>query len=354
MNIKRILPIEANLIIKNIKDYVFQEKVHYLKDTDKPRCYFLDAASYDNLGDQAIALAMTYFLTDVFGEERVAVVNETDLLRQFKSIKAEIKPKDVIALSGGGNMGDKYPRYEAIRRKVIKAFPNNKIVIFPQTIDYTNDKYGKKQLKKSVQVYRKHKNLYVCARENRSFERMQKLYNHVLSVPDIVFSLCGRFDLSDVDKRYEVGICLRDDNESMLAEGKRESLINIIKKKYNSSLSLSTMCEGKCQIRNKDNRINAIKNILSKFATCKLVVTDRLHGMIFCILSGVKCIALDNTNHKVSGVLKNLSGDLSGVILSDYDHISAGLSLIDDSAPSFLDMSDAYQNLIQILKGIRS
>ena len=320
MNIKRILPIEANLIIKNIKDYVFQEKVHYLKDTDKPRCYFLDAASYDNLGDQAIALAMTYFLTDVFGEERVAVVNEIDLLRQFKSIKAEIKPKDVIALSGGGNMGDKYPRYEAIRRKVIKAFPNNRIVIFPQTIDYTNDKYGKKQLKKSVQVYRNHKNLYVCARENRSLNIMKKLYkDRVYLVPDIVFYLWEKIEFS-ASERKNVGICLRDDDESILTIDLKNRVRDEVSKKY-CFRDISTIKTGTEKIVSMEQRYNAIYDKISEFSEFKCIITDRLHGMIFSLLSMTPCCVFDNKNHKVFGIVESWHLDKGVYKCVDYKDI---------------------------------
>ena len=40
---------------------------------------------------------------------------------------------------------------------------------------------------------------------------------------------------------------------------------------------------------------------MSEFASCKLVITDRLHGMIFSAITGTKCFALDNLSKKVSG-----------------------------------------------------
>ena len=38
---------------------------------------------------------------------------------------------------------------------------------------------------------------------------------------------------------------------------------------------------------------------LSQFRAAKLVVTDRLHGMILCLLSGTPCLVLPNSNHKI-------------------------------------------------------
>ena len=65
MNIKHVLPIEANYALKHIKDSIKQ----IVPTVEKPslasnrRVFFLDAPAYGNLGDQAIALAMEYLKT---------------------------------------------------------------------------------------------------------------------------------------------------------------------------------------------------------------------------------------------------------------------------------------------------
>ena len=37
-----------------------------------------------------------------------------------------------------------------------------------------------------------------------------------------------------------------------------------------------------------------------EFASAELVVTDRLHGMIFATITGTPCLVFSNNNHKVS------------------------------------------------------
>ena len=49
----------------------------------------------------------------------------------------------------------------------------------------------------------------------------------------------------------------------------------------------------------------------------KLVVTDRLHCMIFCAVTGTPCIAFDNSNKKISGVYKMWLGDLNYISVSE-------------------------------------
>lgn len=43
-------------------------------------------------------------------------------------------PEMPILLSGGGNFGDVWPHYQMFREKIIKTYPNHPIVILPQTI----------------------------------------------------------------------------------------------------------------------------------------------------------------------------------------------------------------------------
>ena len=44
-----------------------------------------------------------------------------------------------------------------------------------------------------------------------------------------------------------------------------------------------------------------VKEKIQEFLGSKLVITDRLHGMIFAAITETPCIALSNYNHKVIG-----------------------------------------------------
>ena len=52
------------------------------------------------------------------------------------------------------------------------------------------------------------------------------------------------------------------------------------------------------------NRKKEVFHKLREFSNCSLVITDRLHAMIFSALMGTPCIAFDNVSKKVSGVYK--------------------------------------------------
>ncbi|WP_423202829.1 polysaccharide pyruvyl transferase family protein [Morganella morganii] len=43
----------------------------------------------------------------------------------------------------------------------------------------------------------------------------------------------------------------------------------------------------------------------TKFSNSKLVVTDRLHGMIFAFITNTPCLVIRNSNHKIEETYKN-------------------------------------------------
>ncbi|MDI5788788.1 hypothetical protein PO124_11350 [Bacillus licheniformis] len=42
-------------------------------------------------------------------------------------------------LSGGGNFGDLYPHFQQFRERVVEHYPDNRIVILPQSIYYEHE-----------------------------------------------------------------------------------------------------------------------------------------------------------------------------------------------------------------------
>lgn len=343
LNIRRILPMEMNLVIRNIKSFVFQKEYPVNRTDDRPMYFYLDAATYNNLGDQAISLAIEWFLNDEFGKEHVRVINETDIIGYIQSLKNQIYKEDVIVLGGGGNMGDLYPRYESIRRLVIKSFPDNKIVIFPQTIDYTDDKYGMKEFERAKRVYRAHKKLIICAREKKTLEIFKSFCKNVLLVPDIALYLAGKL-LVTKGASSKCGICLREDNESLLDEKERGELFAELKGQSIDFEKITTMYFVEDKLMCFDDRKCAVQTKLEEFAKYKMIITDRLHGMIFSILSNTPCLALDNSNHKVSGVYSTIEKNIIGSInlmgdLSLHEFLDKQISQEEQSGVTGIDFS---------------
>lgn len=351
MNIKRIFPMEINLRLRNAKEFLLQKRC-YIPEMKKKsaRCFYLDAATYNNLGDQAIALSMELFLDDLFGQDNVFVINETEVIAYLKSLKKEIKKDDVIVLSGGGNMGDLYPRYESIRRLIIKSFPNNKIVIFPQTLDYGKDKYGRKEYIRAKKIYQKHDNLWICAREEKSYKELSHMCSRVLLIPDIVFYLYGKVK-STTQACNQVGICLRNDKESALTEKDKRIIYKLVSFKGMCN-ELTTMASDGVPCLTKEKRMKAISQKIDEFSANELIVTDRLHGMIFSVLADVPCIAIDNKNHKVSGVYEMVRHQLKSIEIIKENQIENLREIpIPNECGASINVETLYAKLRNVLVG---
>lgn len=50
-----------------------------------------------------------------------------------------------------------------------------------------------------------------------------------------------------------------------------------------------------------DGREDALNAKLSEFSSVKLVITDRLHGILFCAITGTQCIVINSRSPKVRG-----------------------------------------------------
>nr|WP_300818004.1 polysaccharide pyruvyl transferase family protein [uncultured Acetatifactor sp.] len=351
MNLRRILPLEVNLEIRNFLEYFKRKTISTPKNRERKRLLFLDAASYGNMGDQAIAYAISLFLKTEFPDFEYIEVSENELLCNFREIKEGVSPHDIICLSGGGNMGDMYPRYEALRRKIIRNFPENRIFIFPQTIDYSVDNYGKHELERSIKIYNAHTSLFIFAREKKSVSVMRGIYKNVYLAPDMAFYLKGKIIPENTERGSAVGVCLRNDRESTLTREEQAMLMEQAEKVGGEVLELSTI--GQLTHVCQTDRFEALRNKLKEFSQCKLIITDRLHGMAFSILLCIPCIIIDNLNQKLSGVLETVENYVYNVRIIDkkeFELIPNIFHQIRNAGYNQREMHDMYDGLIQEIR----
>lgn len=295
--LKRIVNFLKNRINRIYEYYKFfdasMKELSSLCDLKKRTIWFIGSAHYSNIGDLAISEATVNFLEKYTNNSNIIEIRLCDYYRYLKSMKKMVKKDDIIVLQGGGNMGFAYFDAEYNRRSVIKKFKNNKIIIFPSTIDYGQSPREKIELKKSICIYNNHKNLIICAREEKSYEFMKKIYNNVILVPDIVLSL--GFNKITTERNGMI-VCLRKDREKTDFSLK---LLEYLRDKKNCLFTDNVANINNISIGLRKQIFNEKLNELSK---AKVVITDRLHTMIFCTLIEVPCLFIDNTNGKLSGV----------------------------------------------------
>lgn len=316
-------------------------------DRSKNQIYIFLAADYGNLGDVAITYAQTEFLKN-HSDYQVFEIPISKSLEGLWFVKKNIKTGDILTTVGGGNMGDLYDQIEYIRQLVVRFFPINKIISFPQTFDFSETKEGEKSLEVAKRVYNSHNNIYIIAREQTSFNLMKKHYINakVLMTPDIVLSL-NKVD--DSIKREGAVLCLRDDSEKLLKKEHILKLKNSIHDKFNAVENYDThIGRGKLSI---EERIYELEKIWGKFKGAELVVTDRLHGMIFCYITNTPCLVFQNNNHKVRETYNWIKDHSNVTLMTEFDEKKINDFIMNGNYGdvAYQDLQVKYKDLISIL-----
>ena len=298
----KIITLKKNFKIKNFI-FNFNKYKLYCKKNEQKEFVIFNTPEHGNIGDHAIIDAEEQLLEKLKITPFEVPTRNNEIY--FDSLKSVISPNAIIAITGGGFIGSQWLKEEQLVNDVISTYKDHKIIVFPQTFYFKNDDAGKKELIKSVNIFNNATNIYVFAREDKSFEFIKKNYNleNVFLVPDMV--LINEFK----DFKYErkgILLCLRHDVEGVLSEENKKYVENILKK-YDTNINYTDTVINKNITALKRSKF--IRNKLREFAKAKIVITDRLHGMIFAAITGTPCIALSNYNQKVKGVyewIKNL------------------------------------------------
>jgi len=299
-------------MIQKLKGYPDFKSVKIEKN--RHQVYIFLAADYGNLGDVAITYAQTKFL-EKYANRQVIEIPISKSLQGLWFVKDHIKSGDIVTTVGGGNMGDLYDQIEYIRQLAISFFPKNKFISFPQTFDFSETPKGKLSLQKAIDCYSNHPDLTIIAREEISFNLMKKYFpkNNVILTPDIVLSLDQS---TNQYKREGVVFCLRNDNEKALSKHQNKEIIDITSTYFSKSEYYDThIGKNNLSIEQREFELNQIWN---KFRGAELVITDRLHGMIFCYITNTPCIVFQNNNHKVRETVKWLPKNSSIILLESY------------------------------------
>lgn len=266
------------------------------------KVYLLGTPVHQNIGDSAIVLAERLFL-EKCGYDRKQIKEITVFMYDEvpKVILWYINNRKYKCFwHGGGNLGNQWLGEELFRRRVFEELPDMPMLIFPQTIYYTSTPEGEKEKNRSINYYNKRFNLTIVAREKMSFAIMKELYPlaHIILTPDIVLSTRAEDYGILLQQRKGVLVCLRNDIEKKISEIENKEIEEYLINNTYDYRKIDMYAEGMVTI---DNRDKVVKEKMEEFAHSKLVITDRLHGMIFSAITATPCVVFDNVNHKVKG-----------------------------------------------------
>jgi len=335
----------------------YKETNHLYKiDGGKNHIILIGTPNHGNLGDQAIVYAENKILEDNFKDHTIIEINTDDIMNHLKSLKKNVKQGDVFALHGGGNLGDEYYWEEEARRKIISEFKDNKIILFPQSIYFKDTENGKIEFEKTKMIYNEHKNLTMVAREETSYKIMKQAFphNNVILTPDIVMYLDKTHPIYE---RNGALLSIRKDREGILTLKQKDQIKIMVENSFDNIIITDTVAEfinDRNEVLEYMINVNQREKELNKkwdqFKKVQVVITDRLHGMVFCAITSTPCIVIANYNHKVKDTYEWLK-ELNYIkFVNNIDEIPGLIEELKNIKIKVYDNSFAMKNYEKILE----
>ena len=280
--------------------------------------FVLGTAEHPNYGDFAISQAQYQFLLDKF-DDKIIEFNEEEMSNPltFGLIDALLKKDDIIFCQGGGNHGNVYTFHEGYRRNIIKHFKNNKIVLFPQTYYFTDDENGKREAEISKEIYNSHPDLVLAFRDKLSYNLASSVYTaaKVVFCPDMVLYYLDKFTAKPKDN--SVMLLFRAGVEAKFSAEDKKALAENLKKKYTVKYNDHAATDK----INAKTRYSVMKKQIELYSESSVVITEKLHGAIFTMLTGTPCIMLETFNHKIREFYKIFEGCKGYYFAQNIDEI---------------------------------
>jgi len=295
----------------------------------------LDVPNYRNIGDTLIWQGELEYLKELPHKCLYSCNPYT-----FKDSK--IPNNAIILLQGGGNFGDVWGVNQKFRNEIVKKFPNNKIIVLPQTIHYQKED----NLIKDSELFNAHKNLILCVRDEISYkiakDRFASCETYLL--PDMAFFndfsmfhtnkinnrtlLIKRVDkeLGDTELIKNTLIANNVKNieiqdwpgfyEQGTLKRKIQVLYNIIETKGSEKLKntpFKFLVDDVHGLKRRDYKDYNIRKGIEFINQYDVIYSTRLHGFILAVLLNKEVYIFDNSYGK--------NKNFFNAWLSDFDNV---------------------------------
>jgi exopolysaccharide biosynthesis protein PssK len=283
-------------------------------------CTLVDFPRHRNAGDSAIWLGELRALRTLGVKIRATCDRKTYSARRLRRCVGD----HPILLHGGGNLGDLYPTHQQLRERVLADFRGHPTVQLAQTIHF-NDPVNLERMRR---VVADHGALTIVVRDRRSEALARENFDaHIELAPDAAFTLgpLARRDaavmpvlrLARIDReapqptdgselpthdwlaaprsRRGRGLLAVSDRLLALAVGGRRAGL------------LPISAHGAAFEAYARQNLRRATQLLSQG---EVVVTDRLHGHILCVLLGIPHVLVDDRYGKVSSFFACWTSDL--------------------------------------------
>jgi pyruvyl transferase EpsO len=282
---------------------------------DVTRVALLDVPVHENIGDSAILMG-TLALLHRAGKH-VCYVCSIDTYS--RPALARRLGDGVILLSGGGNLGDLWPRTEEFRHRVLADFPDTRVIQLPQTMYYARTS----ALDEARAAFDAHPRFTMLLRDAHSLDAARSAFRAPCALcPDMAFAL-GPLPRRTSVRTSIVWLARRDREASPSARpvefatidwtsrrrtllGRSERLLREWIGSHPRVLERASPVLGRLATWSAGQRFRAGCAML---AGGRAVITDRLHGHILSLLLGIPHAVLDNNYGKVRQFYETWTSD---------------------------------------------
>lgn len=301
--------------------YALKSKLVKILDfiEDKNDVVFVDYPIYHNVGDLLIMLGTLEF----FKNNKINV--RLHLSASNLNLSKAVSSKTTIICQGGGNFGDLYHTHQNVRELLVRSFPNNKIIILPQTAFFNS----MKNQKKSQDLFNQHNDIVMFARDEKTHEIFKQFSEKAYLMPDMAHELYRTLPKSkkqegtlyflrnDIEKtplpsrlQQEIQNQDRVDWSDLLTKSDARTAYAVTKLiQVNSKLKSHILDEVIFKVWEAHSKA-LVSKMSEKFSSYEKIVTSRLHGHILSCLMDIPSVIIDNSYGKNSAYYNLWTKDL--------------------------------------------
>jgi pyruvyl transferase EpsO len=283
----------------------------------------VDEPVHRNIGDHLIQWGAEQFFTN-HGMRIVYRASTWDY--RTSRAHAAINPGDVIICQGGGHLGDLYPHHQRLREQIIRDFPENRIVVLPQSI-YFKDPEAEQR---AAAVFRSHKDLHLCLRDQQSFELASEWFcASTCLLPDMAHALWPLHSQSEPAATGETVLYLiRNDLEGLslpaAVEQQRHRFVDWSDLlRISDVIVLATVAAGMTAgnpmgiprrlLGMESQRL--ISRAIARFSPVDQVITSRLHALLLALLMGKRVAVLETFTGKTEAYYSSWLYEIESCLL---------------------------------------
>jgi exopolysaccharide biosynthesis predicted pyruvyltransferase EpsI len=267
------------------------------------RCALVDFPAHANVGDSAIWLGERAYLRD----RRVSVAYSCDAKNYVKEDLARaLDVTETILIHGGGNFGDLWPLHQAFRLQLMQDWPGRRIIQLPQTVHFRSTQ-SRDETRRGIDA---HGNFHMVVRDRRSYEAYLRDFSPACSLaPDMALFL-GEPRIDDAPSGDFFWL-RRTDKESQ--EATTPELVSGIhtddwledgERLQRVVMSLRNWKKRWFGVRHLEQALYdpfaraRVRRGYQALRQGRVVITERLHGHILCLLAGIPHVLIDNNYGK--------------------------------------------------------